>query len=389
VHDDTHHRLVSVDWLRGLVMVIMALDHVRDLFSSARFSPTDLTRTTPSLFITRWVTHFCAPTFVFLAGAGAYLWAARGRTKSDLARFLLVRGLWLIVLELTAVRFAWFFKLNDPFILFQVVWALGWSMIVLAGLVFLPTWAVAAFGIALIAGQDLLDRLFEVLDTPGIVQIILHAPRIIDLQGGVRAYFLYSLIPWIGVMALGYAIGPLLVKDRGYRRTWLVRLGIALTLGFILLRATNLYGDPHPWSNHESLLLTALSFINTEKYPASLLFLMMTIGPALLALAFFDRAPGPIGRVFVTFGRVPLFYYVLHLMLLHAMAVGLAYSHYGRADWLFGSSWLLMTDLPPGYGYGLGIVYLLWIIAVILTYPLCRWYAAVKQRSQLRWLSYF
>jgi uncharacterized membrane protein len=218
VPDDTHHRLVSVDWLRGLVMVIMALDHGRDLFSSARFSPTDLARTTPPLFFTRWVTHFCAPTFVFLAGAGAYLWAARGRTKSDLAHFLLLRGLWLIVLELTAVRFAWFFKLDDPFILFQVVWALGWSMIVLAGLVFLPSWAIATVGIALIAGQDLLDRLFEVLDTPGIIRIILHSPRIIDLQGGVQAYFLYSLIPWIGVMALGYAIGPLLLKERGYRR---------------------------------------------------------------------------------------------------------------------------------------------------------------------------
>lgn len=387
-------RLASVDLLRGLVMVLMALDHTRDFFSNAFFNPLDLTQTTPALFFTRWITHFCAPIFVLLAGTGAYLYGARGRTNAEVARFLFTRGLLLVLLEFTLVHFGWFFNFDYHFLLAQVIWMIGWSMVLLAGLILLrlPLWALAALGILMIAGHNLLDNVSA--DAFGSLRwlwIILHQPNMIELAPGRGMLAFYPLVPWIGVIAVGYALGKLfLVPPRG-RQKWLLGLGLAMTLAFIVLRWINLYGDPQPWTPQTSPLLTFLSFINTAKYPPSLLFLLMTLGPALLLLALFERVntTNVLARAFIIFGQVPLFYYVLHLIVIHAVAIMFSYALYSDASWLFGTDWMFRVGLPEGYGYGLPVVYLVWLGVVILLYPICYWFAQFKKRSRARWLIYF
>jgi uncharacterized membrane protein len=381
-------RLDAVDLLRGLVMVIMALDHARDFFHSGApvFEPTDLSRTTPALFFTRWITHFCAPVFVFLAGTGAFLSLSRGRTKKDLSWFLLTRGLWLVVLEWTLVRFGVTFDLNyrsGSFV--QVIWALGWSMIVLAALVRLPLRAVAAFGVLMIAGHNLLDR-FHAADFGAWrwLWMILHEQGPLRSSSGFTLFVIYPLVPWIGVMAAGYAFGALARLEDERRRKVLLRLGSALTLAFVVLRATNLYGDPRPWAAQpRGSLYTLFSFLNCEKYPPSLLFLLMTLGPAIALLPLLERARGALSRFFTVYGRVPLFYYLLHFYLLHGMAVVFALARYGSA-----ASTVFAGGLPPGYGYRLPVVYLVWIAAVLLLYFPCRYWARLKQRKRSAWLSY-
>jgi uncharacterized membrane protein len=389
-------RLDSVDFVRGVVMVVMALDHVRDFFHvyAKSFDPLDPAKTWTALFFTRWVTHFCAPTFVFLAGAGAFLAARRGRTKGELSRFLLTRGLWLILLEVTLVRFGWFFNLDYHFVLLQVIWAIGWGMVVLAGLVFLPTRAVAAFGLSLIFLHNLLDR-FGAADFGPLrwLWVLLHEANVVSPRPGYVLLSAYPLVPWVGVMAAGYAFGSLLTLERGRRRRVLLSIGGAAVALFVLLRALNLYGDPQPWSAQpRGAWYTFLSFLNTQKYPPSLLFLLMTLGPAVVALALFDRArePAAWARPFVVFGRVPMFYYLLHVPLMHLVAVVFSYLKYGRADWLY-LNWSPpgQTPLePPGYGYDLWVVYLVWLGVVAALYPLCRWFAGVKGRRRDAWLSY-
>ena len=386
-------RLDSVDLLRGLVMVVMALDHVRDYFHSGSFlfDPLDLRQTTPALFFTRWITHFCAPIFVFLAGTGAFLSTARGKTRGELARFLLTRGLWLILLEVTLIRFGWFFNFDYNFTLLQVIWALGCSMIALAGLIYLPPWVVGAFGVTLIATHNLFDAVrAESLGSFAWLWSILHQPNFLQPRAGVGVFAAYPLVPWVGVMAAGYAFGKLLLLEPDRRRRLLWRLGVGLTLLFVVLRVTNLYGDPRPWGVQGSALYTLLSFVNCAKYPPSLLFLLMTLGPAIILLALFDRgAGGKLARPFVVFGRVPMFYYVLHIFLIHALAGAFAFARYGDAVWDFltpptdGG-----TQRPQGYGYGLPAVYLVWLAVVLLLYPACRWFAGVKRRNRSQWLSY-
>lgn len=387
-------RLASVDLLRGIVMVLMALDHTRDFFSNAFFNPLDLALTTPALFFTRWITHLCAPVFVLLAGVGAYLYGARGRSNVDVARFLFTRGLLLIVLEFTLVHFGWFFSFDYHFLLAQVIWMIGWSMIALAGLILLrlPLWAMAAMGILMIAGHNFLDPMSA--DAFGSLRwlwIILHQPNMIELAPGRGMLAFYPLVPWIGVIAVGYALGNLFLYPPPVKQKWLLGLGLAMILVFILLRWINLYGDPQPWTPQRSALFTFLSFINTDKYPPSLLFLLMTLGPALILLALFDRAKidNSFARALMVFGQVPLFYYVLHLIVIHALAVLFSYARYGDASWLFGTGWMFRASLPEDYGYGLPIVYLVWLGVVILLYPICYWYAGFKKRSLPGWLSYF
>lgn len=387
-------RIPSVDLLRGIVMVLMALDHTRDFFSNAFFNPLDLAQPTPALFFTRWITHFCAPAFVLLAGAGAYLYGARGRTHAEVARFLFTRGLLLVVLEFTLVHFGWFFNFDYHFLLAQVIWMIGWSMVILAGLILLrlPLWAMAALGIFMIAGHNLLDHLSA--DEFGSLRwmwVILHQPNMIELAPGRGMLAFYPLVPWMGVMAVGYALGNLFLYPPSMRRKWLFGLGLATTLAFILLRWINIYGDPQPWIPQSSGLLTTLSFINTEKYPPSLLFLLMTLGPTLMLLALFDRAKidNSLARALMIFGQVPLFYYVLHLILIHAIAVAFSYARYAEASWLFGTDWMFRAGLPEGYGYSLLIVYLFWLGVVIILYPVCYWFAQFKRRSRSGWLSYF
>jgi uncharacterized membrane protein len=387
----TSGRIASVDLLRGLVMILMALDHVRDFFSNAFFNPLDLEQTTPALFLTRWITHLCAPAFVLLVGVGAFLYGSCGRTKAQVARFLLTRGLFLVALEFTIVHFGWFYNFDYHFLLAQVIWAIGWSMVALAGLIFLPTWALVTIGVVMITGHNLLDGLAA--DSAGALRwlwIVLHERGIIELAPDRQLFVLYPLVPWVGVMALGYALGPLFLRPPAGRRRWLIGLGSGLVLAFLALRLANGYGDPRPWSPQADTLLTVLSFINTEKYPPSLLFLLMTLGPALLLLAAFDRDEGVsvLARPLRVFGQVPLFYYVLHLLLIHASAVVFSYARHGEAAWLFGTDWLFRSGLPDAYGYELPVVYLVWLGVVVVLYPGCRWYAQFKQRQGWGWLSY-
>jgi uncharacterized membrane protein len=372
-------------------MVVMALDHVRDYFHGSGFyfdfNPTDLSRTYAALFATRWVTHFCAPVFIFLAGTGAFLSASRGKSKPELSKFLFTRGLWLVLLEMTVLHVAWWFDfilLAQPV---QVIWALGWSMVALSALIYLPLWAITSFGVAMIGVHNLFDGVqAQNLGAFGWLWKVFH-------EGGLMRttycgfFFAYPLIPWIGVMAAGYGFGKLLLLDRGARRKWMFALGGSLILLFVILRAINRYGDPTPWSAQKSELFTFFSFINTFKYPPSLLFLLMTLGPATLALALFDRAPGWLGRRLIVFGRVPLFFYLLHVPVIHALAVAFAFARYGQAAWLFKLPDHPPPPIPRDYNDSLLVVYLVWIGVILMLYPVCRWYAGVKKRRGGR-LSY-
>jgi uncharacterized membrane protein len=377
-------RLDSIDLLRGLIMIVMALDHTRDFFGASGANPRDVAM--PALFMTRWITHFCAPVFILLSGISAWLYGTRGRSTGELSRFLLLRGLWLVLAELTIVRFGWSFSLDLDRYFIQVIFAIGVSMIVLAALVHLPRWAIAAIGLVMIAGHNLLDGIK--VDDLGLFSSlwhVLHQPGMLQFGSSVHVFLLYPLIPWIGVMAAGYALGPLFQRERAVRLRWLIGLGVAVTLGFVALRATNLYGDPAPWAPQGSALATVLSFINCEKYPPSLLYLMMTLGPALLLLAAFESARGRIAGVITTYGRVPLFYYVAHLYLIHALAIVLALLTTGNGAWLLGS---FPSGKPPGYGLALPSLYAVWLLVVVTLYPLCARFAALKQQRRDWWLSY-
>ena len=393
-------RVDAVDLLRGLVMVLMLLDHTRDFVhrDALLFDATNLARTTPALFLTRWITHFCAPVFGFLAGTGAYLQLSRGRTKAELSRFLFTRGLWLMLLELTVVRCVVVFNFDYaqfPGFL-QVIWAIGLSMVVLAALIHLPLRAVGAVGVGIIALHNLGDGVrvqgwqgpgSPAPDALGALWMVLHQPGFIVLAG-LPVLVLYPVLPWIGVIAAGYAFGAVYGWEPERRRRFLVRLGLAMAAAFVIIRATNLYGDPMPWSAQKNGVFTVLSFLNTAKYPPSLLFLLMTLGPAMVALAWFERGGrGPVGRALVTFGRVPLFFYVLQWIVAHLVAIGFGLLAGQTVAHLFVFPGTL-RPAPTGVGFGLGVTYLAWALGVVVTYPLCRWFAGVKRRRRDWWLSY-
>ncbi|MBS1811139.1 MAG: DUF1624 domain-containing protein [Acidobacteria bacterium] len=382
-------RLDSIDVLRGIVMVVMALDHTRDYFSNAMFDPTDLTKTNSALFLTRFVTHFCASVFVFLAGTAAFLSTLRGKTQRDLARFLLTRGLWLVLLELTVIRcLGWDFNFDYHNWSGLVIWAIGWSMVALAGLIFLPQRALVVFGLVMILGHNALDKIQpERLGAWGWLWKILHVPGALEPASGFHLYVMYPLIPWIGVMAVGYGFGKLLLRESQQRQKLLFRLGAVLTLSFVILRAVNVYGDPVPWAVQKNWWFTVFSFLNCTKYPPSLLYLLMTLGPALMALAWLDKFSGRWRQPFLIIGRVPLFYYLLHLPLIHLMAVIFSWIRYGHpAEALYGNP--PRPEAPSDFGYSLPIVYLVWIGIVVLLYPACRWFADLKKRRKEVWLSY-
>lgn len=382
-------RLESVDLLRGLVMVVMVLDHVREFFGMIGRDPTNPATTTLPLFFTRWVTHFCAPTFVLLAGTGAYLAGSRGMSRAALSRFLFVRGLWLVVLEVTVVRVGLTFDLAFGFVPLTVLWAIGASMMILAPLVFLPAAIVGVLGAAMIAGHNALDFVRpEAFGRFADAWRLLHNPGPLSISGDGRAVFvLYPLIPWVGVMMGGYALGPILkIPSAEARRGLLAGLGLAMTAAFAALRWSNLYGDPAPWTPQpRGPAFTALSFLNCQKYPPSLLYLLMTLGPALMLLAAFDRGAGRVGRPLLTFGRVPLFYYLLQWYLIHALAIAVAWACGQPYRWLLGGG---PFGAPSGYGHGLPVVYLMTAAVLLLLYPACRWFAERKRRSRSVWLSY-
>jgi uncharacterized membrane protein len=366
--------------LRGIVMILMALDHTRAFFGTSGWDPDFATADATTSF-TRWVSHFCAPVFVLLAGVAASLALGRGRSKSALARFLVTRGAWIALLDVTLISFAWFFRVGAPFVS-DVMWVIGWSMIVLAGLVWLPVRLTAIVGVTLIVGHNALDGIHAgSFGSAGWSWTLLHE------QGMIRSPFGnwfvgYPFLPWVGVMALGYSLGFILANEP-QRRRYLALLGGSMVIGFLVLRGLNVYGDPKPWVRNGSMAMSVLSFVNCQKYPPSLLYLLMTLGPALLVLALLDPVRVSPTNPLLIFGRVPLFFYVVHLYLIH-LAAGLIFlPRFGAA------AFHVDPDAPPaGFGVTLGVIHLLWIGIVLAIYPLCRWFAGVKQRHRNSWLSY-
>lgn len=373
-------RLQSIDLLRGAVILLMALDHVRSFFTEARFDPLDPGHTNLALYFTRWITHFCAPVFVLLAGTGAYL-QSRRMSRGELTRFLATRGAWLVLLELTVVHFGWHFNFRyETGLLLQVIWAIGVSMLALSLLVHLRLAAVAAIGLALIAGHNLLDGVApEAFGAGAILWNLLHVKAQTPYL-----FVLYPLVPWIGVMAVGYALGALYELDAGRRRAILTALGLGAIALFLVLRGANLYGDPQPWQPGATAALSFMSFLDVEKYPPSLHYVLVTIGPALLVLANAEKLRGSLAEVLAMFGRVPLFVYVAHIYVTH-LAAGLLALAMG-----FGAAVLtsLFIFLPDGWGFGLAGVYVVWIGVIAVLYPAARWFAGVKRSRRDWWLAY-
>lgn len=379
-------RVEAIDVLRGIVMILMALDHTRDYLGITSVNPTDLLHTTVPVFFTRWVTHFCAPVFFLLTGTSAYL-SLRTRSRRQLSQYLFTRGLWLILLELTLFRcLALQFNFDYHVTLLNVLWALGWAMIVLSLLVHLPLTTIATFGVLLIVGHNMLDP----IRASNPLWSILHAPNFAVNTAQHSVFVGYPLIPWIGVTATGFSLGAIYHWTQQRRKAFLFWLGLGLSGAFVILRATNLYGDPIPWTTQESPVFTALSFLNTCKYPPSLLFLLMTLGPALIFLGAVDGRTPTLLRPALSFGKVPMFYFLVHFVLIHLIAVVVCFLRYGDAHWMFESPSMSQfpVTFPPGWGFPLPVVYLLWIGVVFSLYPLCCWFTAVKQRRSGPLLSY-
>ena len=391
--DRRSYRLTSIDMLRGLVIVVMALDHVRDHLSAYHQDPTDVANVSLSLFATRWITHFCAPVFVFLAGTSVGLMADR-KTPLELRAFLLKRGLWLILVEVFVISTAWTFAPlgikaapfnGNIFIIMQVIWVIGASMMILAGLQHFGRRTCLVIGAAIVLGHNLLDPIWPAgAGHHGPLWVALHSPMG-KTMGPVDVWFAYPLLPWLGVMLLGYGTVGLFRFPPARRDATLLRAGLILTAAFIVLRALDVYGDPHGWQvQTRGITATMMSFLNTTKYPPSLQFLLMTLGPAAILCALADRIHGAVKDALVMFGRVPFAFYVAHLYLIHALAIVL-----GISQGFAASQFLTWNPLfPKAYGISLPGVYLAWILVIAVLYPFCRWVASVKARRTDWWLSY-
>jgi uncharacterized membrane protein len=380
-------RVQSIDLLRGTVIIIMALDHVRDYFHGAAFifDPTDLSKTDGVMFFTRWITHFCAPVFTFLAGTSAYLSGVQ-KTKKQLSSFLFTRGLWLVVAEIFIITFGWLFNPVFPVFILQVIWALGISMMVLAALVWLPVSAILTIGLILIAGHNLLDYVQGSTD----IYNILH--RQAPLSIGPANFFVgYPILPWIGIMCTGYAFGQLYLTsfDAARRKKWLIGIGLGAIALFVVIRFINSYGDPRPWSEQATPFFTFLSFLNTTKYPPSLLYTLMTLGPALLFLAFTEKPLNAFTQKLVVLGRVPMFFYIIHIYFIHLLGIiAIVLSGQPWHDMVL-HTWVTANEQLRGYGYPLWVVYVLWLVVMVVLYPLCRKYDAYKKANRQQWwLSY-
>jgi len=382
-------RLASIDLLRGLVMVLMTLDHTRDFFSAAHFKPTDLDKTTLALFLTRWVTHYCAPVFVFLAGTSAYLWWMRRGPEAPISRFLLQRGVLLLALTITVEAWAWNFRNDFRMIDGGVLWAIAWSMIALAGLVKLRLRGLMVFGGAMILLHNAFDTLkVDDLGAFGPWWAVLHTGDDVLFGNGWGLNPFYPLIPWIGVMAVGFGFGHWFADDGWRNRRRLLMLGGALCLAFLSLRFSNLYGDPTPWQVYADPLWTLKSFLNCHKYPPSLAYLLMTLGPALLFLGFVDGLPRERFAALQVFGRTPLLFYLLHLYVIHGLAVAVAWLTHGPVDELLGGG-IWSPTIPQDYGYDLPGVYGFWLIVLALMYPVCKGFEALKVgKPHWVWLKY-
>jgi uncharacterized membrane protein len=389
-------RIQSVDALRGAIMMLMAIDHIRDYVarSAQQFLPTDLTRTSPAIFFTRWITHFCAPVFMLTAGLGAYFWMTRGHhSKDELSRLLISRGIWLIVLEVTILRLIFFSQISftvNPVILI-ILWAIGISMIGLAGLIYLPMRVIAVVSIAIIALHNLLDPVSAGrFGRAAWIWDILHQQNVFTFHG-IDFVTAYPVLPWIGVMAGGYCLGTIFEWDAHRRRSFLVRMGLALAAAFVVVRAVNIYGDPLRWSHQASPVFTVLSFLNVGKYPPSLDFLLMTLGPAMVVMAWLETFHFHFTNPLIVFGRVPFFYYGAHLLLAHLIAIGMNFVRYGAKSFLLNAPPSMGGPsklFPVGYGFPLWTVYAVWVVVLLLLYPACLWFARLKQHRHDWWLTY-
>ncbi|RYU82833.1 DUF1624 domain-containing protein [Hymenobacter persicinus] len=376
-------RVQSVDVVRGLVMVIMALDHIREFWSPTRIRPEDVTQASAALFLTRWITHFCAPTFVFLSGVSIFLYAQKQPSRGAVSRYLLTRGLWLVLLELGVINFMlqWGYNL----LLLQVIWVIGWSMVVLAGLIWLPRGLLAALAVVIVASHDLLPNFQPVTDHGGWA-LLYHGPFLLPLPGLPPLLVAYSVGPWLGLMLGGYLLGPWFKLPLPQRVRRLRLTGLGLLGLFVALRATNWYGDPQPWSvQPRGLLYSVLSFVNVTKYPPSLLFGCLTVGTALLLLSATENARSRLSQWLRTFGQVPFFYYLLHLLLISASAFIWTAIAFGRP---FNFSFAEVKDWPAAYVPSLLRAYVVWAGVILTLYWPCRWYQGFRQRHTYWWLSY-
>jgi uncharacterized membrane protein len=397
------HRVQSIDVLRGLVMVIMALDHVRDFFykadlgkaADAALDPTNMQTTYPALFFTRWITHFCAPIFVFLAGTSVYLMCQR-KSKKEVSFFLIKRGLWLVFVELIIITFGWTFNPFFNVFILQVIWAIGASMILLGLLVLLPCRIIFVVGLLIVAGHNILDDPSISSGLKGsLLSDLLYFSNFSVHAVDQNHFFIivYSFLPWTGVMLLGYCFGRLYQSnvDPVWRRKMLLSIGGGIVLLFIVLRYMNLYGDPLPWSSQpRGTVYTFLSFLNLNKYPPSLLFLCMTIGPGILFLAFIEKVQNGLTKIMNVYGRVPMLYYILHFYLIHIICVVVFYAQGFGAKDIVPAGGLPFYFKPNGLGFGLPGVYAIWILVVVFLYPLCKMYDRYKTAyaKEKWWVSY-
>lgn len=392
---EVKQRILSIDILRGTIMAIMALDHVRDYFHKGLPEPMDLDHTTPALFFTRWITHYCAPIFVLLSGLSAYLSGIR-RGRKELGLFLVKRGLWLLLIEITVVTFGWTFKPHYPAIILQVIWAIGLSMVVLGLLSQLPWAAVLTIALIIICGHNLMDT-WQVDRSEPVTRWLWDAlhhgsfPPYVDAHGVPhvpRFIVIYPVLPWLGIMSLGYCLGRLYEPgfDTERRKNILWQAGVGMIATFIVLRYLNIYGDPRPWKPQATALFSLFDMLHVQKYPPSLLFTCMTIGPGLLFLSFSERWQGRLANIVTVFGRVPFFYYILHIYTIHLLAVALFYiSGFTNAD--IGKGFMF-NFRPSEMGFSLAGVYAVWLLVLLFLYFPCRWYNKLKSRRSDWWLSY-
>lgn len=379
-------RLDSVDLLRGIVMVLMPLEHVRMAFTKDPFAPLNYNVISAFTFFTHWLPDFCAPIFFFLAGLSIFL-SGRRKTRSELSSFLFTRGIWLIILEFTIIRFSWFFNFDYHYLMAQVFWTFGISMIVMAGMIHLPHVAVSAIAITVLAGHNLLDPIApHPFGESNWIWTLLKTPATLEPWKGVRVLMLYPLIPWLGIMLAGYSIGPFYLWEATKRKWTLLSIGSLLLMGFCIFRMGNFYGDPTPWHPQPNSLATLFSFLHVEKYPASFLYCLMTISISLILLALFDGRDFRLAAPIITFGRVPLFFYLLHLPLINLIAIGFALFRYGAAGWFFENP--PFPTQPSDYGYSLATIYLVWVGVLLVLYFCCRWFAEIKRSRRQAALSY-
>lgn len=387
ISTQSSQRVLSIDLLRGLVMVIMALDHVRDYFYYLpNIDPSNLEETTVALFFTRWITHFCAPVFVFMAGVSAYL-SGRKRSKRELSWLLFTRGLWLIFLEFTVVLFGWTFGITYTFITMQVIWVIGISMIALAVFIYLPVKVLAILSVITIFGHNLLDGIpADLFGSYSWIWYILHEREGFSI-GNHIVIVIYPLIPWVAVLSAGYCFGRMYELPIKKRIIYLWCFGIGATVLFFLIRRMNVYGEPTPWAFQNDTVFTLMSFLNCSKYPPSLLYILMTLGPAFIFLACTERNIFPIFKPIIVFGKAPMLYYILHIYVLHSLALVLAYIQTGSCLWMM-DFFFVALEAREDYGLSLAGTYGVWILVVLTLYPVCRWYAKLKSMNHASWMRF-